>query len=329
MCDLWNEESEPMKKLVAPTAPTPTDREKHTASGHAVFRTWCRECCTGRGRVHQHRAGGRETTIPAIAIDYGYLDGRDDLMQEAGRAPIFGEQVYNRDRWIGAASVPTKGADEYAVAKLKNDVICSGFTEVLIRSDNKPAIFALKESAATALNLAGANVKAEESALYDSRSNGLAESAVKHAKEAVRTNLACLVKRFGQEFPGRHPVLTWLVKHSVTMDRCRRGRGGKTAYELRKGRKFARALPHFADKIFFMILGVTKGVARVEPRWEDGIFLGVSDRSDELNVGTERGIHKVRTVRRREVTERVDLTFLNSESARPWDGPKKVRDVRN
>ena len=36
----------------------------------------------------------------------------------------------------------------------------------------------------------------------------------------------------------------------------------------------------------------------------------------------------VRTVRRCEATEPVDLTFLNSVSARRWDGPKKVRDVR-
>ena len=43
------EESEPVKKLVAPTAPAATDREEHTASGHAVFRTCCRECCIGRG----------------------------------------------------------------------------------------------------------------------------------------------------------------------------------------------------------------------------------------------------------------------------------------
>ena len=63
-------------------------------------------------------------------------------------------------------------------------------------------------------------------------------------------------------------------------------------------------------------------------RWEDGVFLGVSDLCDELYVGTERGMHKVRTVRRREATERVDLTFLNSVFARPWDGPKKVRDAR-
>ena len=136
------------------------------------------------------------------------------------------------------------------------------------------------------------------------KATSLAESAVKDVKDAVRTNLACLVRRFGREFPGGHPVLPWLVKYSVAMvNRCRRGPEGKAACELRKGRKFARALPHFAEKILFMIPGVTKGAARVEPRWEDGIFLGVSDRSDELYVGTERGTHKVRTVRRREVRD--------------------------
>ena len=42
--------------------------------------------------------------------------------------------------------VPTQGADEYAVAELKNDVSCSGFTEVLVSSDNEPAILALNWS---------------------------------------------------------------------------------------------------------------------------------------------------------------------------------------
>ena len=182
------EESEPVKKLVVPTAPTATDREEHRASLHAVFRTWCRECCIGRGRKHQHRAGGRDTTIPAIAIDNSYLNERDDLLQEAAGAPIWVSKC-NRDRWIGAAIVPTKGADEHAVAELKNDVICSGFTEDFVRSDNEPAILALKESAATALKLTGMSVKMEESALYDSQSNGLAESAVKDVKDAVRTTI--------------------------------------------------------------------------------------------------------------------------------------------
>ena len=259
-----------------------------------------------------------------IATDYSYISERDELLQEAAGAPIL-VSMCNRDRWTGAAIVPTKGADGHAVAELKNVVIGSGFTDVLIRSDNEPAILALKESAATALKLAGVNAKTEESALYDSQSNGLAERAVKDAKDAVRTNLACLVRRLGQEFQGRHPILTWLVKYSVaTVNRCRRGPDGKTANELRKGRKFSRALPHFEEKILFMVPGVTKGVARVEPRWEDGIFLGLSDRSDELYVGTERDAQGSNS----QATERVDLTFPNSVSARPWDGPRKVRDVR-
>ena len=108
------------------------------------------------------------------------------------------------------------------------------------------------------------------------------------------------------------------MKYSVALvNRYRRGPDGKTAYELRKGRRFARALPYFAEKILFMIPGVTKGVAIVEPRWE-----GVSDRSDELDVGTERGMHKVRTVRRREATERFDLTFLNTVTARTGMDPR-------
>ena len=111
------------------------------------------------------------------------------------------------------------------------------------------------------------------------------------------------------------------------MNRCRRSPDGKTAYELRKARKFARALPHFAEKILFMIPGVAKSVARFEPRWEDGIFFGVSDWSDELYVGAERGVRKVRTLRRREATERVDVTFMNAVSGRRWDGPKSVKDV--
>ena len=112
--------------------------------------------------MHQHRAGGRETTIPAIAADYGNLNERDDLLQEAAGVPILVSKC-NRDRWIGAPTVPTKGADEYAVAELKNEVICSGVTEVQVRSDNEPAILALKGTAATALKLAGVNVKIEES----------------------------------------------------------------------------------------------------------------------------------------------------------------------
>ena len=156
----------------------------------------------------------------------------------------------------------------------------------------------------TALILAGVDVKLEESALYDSQSNTLAESAKKDAKDAVRTNLACLVRRFGQEFPGGHPVLSWLVKYSEAMvNRCRRGPDGKTAYELPAQVRTSTAA--FCGEDPLHDPWSHEMVASVEPRWEDGIYFGVSDWSDELHVVIEKGMHKVRTVRRR--TERVGM----------------------
>ena len=114
-----------------------------------------------------------QTAIPAIAIDFGYLNERNDLLQETTGAPIRVSKC-DRERQIGAAIVPTKGAHEFAIAALKNDVSGSGVAEVLVRSDDVSAVLALKESPATPLKLAGATVKINEGALYDSPRNGLA-----------------------------------------------------------------------------------------------------------------------------------------------------------
>ena len=107
------------------------------------------------------------------------------------------------------------------------------------------------------------------------------------------------------------------MKYSVkTVNRCRRSLDGETAYTLRSTTAFCEG-DSLRDS------WVTKGVARIEARWRDGIFLGVSDRSDEFHVGTDRGIHKVRTLRRRDASERVDNTFLDALTARLWDGKRE------
>ena len=114
------------------------------------FRIWCRECGIGRGRMHQHRAGEREREREKS--QYGYLIDRDDQLQETTGAPILSR--------IGAAIVPTNGANEYAIAELKNDVSGRGFPEVLVRSDN--AVLSLTDSTVTALKLAAVTAKAGE-----------------------------------------------------------------------------------------------------------------------------------------------------------------------
>ena len=58
--------------------------------------------------------------------------------------------------------MPTKGANEFEIAELQNDV-----ARFSVRFDNEPAVLVLKESAATALKLAGVTAKTEVSALHD------------------------------------------------------------------------------------------------------------------------------------------------------------------
>ena len=75
-------ENAPMKKLVAPSAPTADDRE----------RTHSQWACSVQDLVSRvlHRAGGRETATQAIAIDYGYLNERDDQLPETAGVPNLG-----------------------------------------------------------------------------------------------------------------------------------------------------------------------------------------------------------------------------------------------
>ena len=141
--------------------------------------------------------GGRETTIPAIAIDHGYLNERDDLLQEAAEAPILISKC-NRDRWRSHCT--NKGCRR--VCGLLN----SRTMWLAVASQRSSTgrtmsgqFLAMKESAATALKLAGVNVKTEESALYDSQSNGLAESAEKDAKDAGLVSSDALDKSFRED----------------------------------------------------------------------------------------------------------------------------------
>ena len=63
----------------------------------------------------------------------------------------------------------------------------------------------------------------------------------------------------------------------------------------------------------------------IEARWEDGVYLGLSDRADEVRIHRlERREcrQSYRTIKRREATVRHDLPFLQRLTARPWDPPR-------
>ena len=80
-----------------------------------------------------------------------------------------------------------------------DDVLWLGYVEVILKSDNAPAIIKLLKESLAALKVSGLEqAGAEHSPLYDSQANVSVENAVKLVKARMRTLKLCLQRRIGK-----------------------------------------------------------------------------------------------------------------------------------
>ena len=85
-----------------------------------------------------------------------------------------------------------------------------------------------------------------------------------------------LEEKYKDTIGEKQMVLPWLVRYAaVLINICRTGEDGKMAYERRRGRKWKKALPVFGECIWWM-RPESAGEKKLETRWENGIYLGVT-----------------------------------------------------
>eukprot|EP00973_Karenia_brevis_P088297 12243523-Karenia_brevis.AAC.1 len=123
-------------------------------------------------------------------------------------------------------------------------------------------------------------------------------------------------------------VLTWLITHSANLiTRYKVSQDGRTAYHRLKGKRCSHLVLPFGEKVLYKPL--KKGgenMNKMEPRHEYGAYLGTSDRTGEVYIGTAEGVVKSRTVKRLIDSEQWDLNLLKSIVGTPWapiDGEKE------
>ena len=87
------QEAQVPKPRKAPHAPSAEMVAAHRMSGHAVYRSWCRECVQGRGHNAPHynnRTPGADE-LPVISFDYGFLGAKnkaeDEQCERDGQIP--------------------------------------------------------------------------------------------------------------------------------------------------------------------------------------------------------------------------------------------------
>ena len=103
-----------------------------------------------------------------------------------------------------------------------------------------------------------------------------------------------------------HDILQWMIEHAMSIyRRTHVGSDGRTCIERIRGRSGRDVVAEFGESILYLPLRGNLDDKRaskinLEPRFLNGVFLGVSDASDELIVwNASEGIRKARTIRRR------------------------------
>ena len=151
--------------------------------------------------------------------------------------------------------VPQKGLDEKNIACdfVLQDLEWLGHTRIILKSDNEPAVQALvtrvielaKVECTTFEQLTN-----EQSAAYDSQSNGGTEVGVRLVRGILRTVKLCLEARIGKYIPVDHAVMPWMVEHvCLLLNVLVRGEDGITPWQRVRGRPFNQQMLGFGESI--------------------------------------------------------------------------------
>ena len=190
-----------------PDEPSAREVAEHEATGHAVYRSWCRHCVAAKGRSHAHLPK-TEGELPEMGVDYGFFGrGAEEAM------PI----LCVRDRRTGmlaATVVDKKGKTDYATSFLKAFILSLGWKRLLLRSDNEPSLLSLLSRVAA--NLPGVELVPMTSPEGDHAANGLAEVGVREIKAQTRILRSQLEQRLGQRIAEKDPLLSWIPRHAAS-----------------------------------------------------------------------------------------------------------------
>ena len=318
------EDSQPLKTLTTPELPSREIIEAHRVD-HWPPRSWCDECNEGHGREWAH--GRSEHKVAIISMDYAFMTRKGPLVIEGEDGwddPDCLKILVVKDSKSGsvfAHAVVKKGIDDkrFAVDMVVRDVLWLGYPQVLLKSDNEPAIVKLLQEALGVLKVNGTQAGEEHPPPYDSQANGAVESAVRQVKCRIRAMKLCLERRIKKRIPPKHPIVAWLVSHVADLLRYRaRGSDGKTPYERIRLRPFNTRLLCFAEMCKYKVRA--KEPLSDDHIWHRGIFLGICQLSGQYVIfdADRSSVYKARTIKLSPMELKWDMSTIESLRATPY-----------
>jgi len=227
--------------------------------------------------------------------------------------------IDRRTKLVFAHMVPKKGHDAQAIKQLAREIKLSGYSRLVLKSDQEPSIKALIEAVKNERAEDIETLMQEESPVGEHQSNGEVENAIKSVQAQMRTMRLALQSRYGCKIRADHPIMPWLIKHAALLiDLCKVGEDGRTPFERRKGKRFHRTLPEFGECVWFL-KPQSVGKDKLDPRWEQALFVGMREESGEILMMNENGVIKVRTFMRKAEEERWNQEEFAMARGTPWE----------
>ena len=214
-----------------------------------------------------------------------------------------------------------KGEDTYAINRLANFIKNSGVRKLVYMADQESALATLMSKAVHKVGITGELVSAvpENSSVGESQSNGRAERAVQEAEDMLRCMKLALEERVDAKVTSATPIMKWLCEHvAATINRFHVHDDGKTAYQRTHGQPYPGYVLEFGERVFYFVLKRSR--TKLDRRWNDGVYLGSSQSSNEHFIGLSSGnVVRARGLARVRAELRWDRKRLSRIHGTPMD----------
>lgn len=306
--------------LPEPETPTDEQRAKHDLT-HADFAAWCPHCVAGKAPEDKHARKDKheDQEVPVIQLDYQFFSRDGELVEEESRAATVLTGTDTSSGYPFMIFVPRKGVDTYVVKSLMVWINRLGYKKVIVQHDSEEALRALVEQVQQKLGADKVQVRA--SPPYSHQSQGGAENTNRLMAGMLRTWLSALRAKYpdaDQPLDINHNVIPWLcrwiafvwARYHIKHDRV-------TAFKIVTGREYTSPIVQFGEVVMGKVPNV-KAIAKSQPRWFKGLFVGRAEADDSAVLLTHAGAFSVRSIRRLPSPDQHDVEYLDSACGLPW-----------
>ena len=133
----------------------------------------------------------------------------------------------------------------------------------------------------------------------------------------VRAIKLQLENNYGIKLNSKHPIMTWLVKHSAyLLNRYSIHSEGNTSYYRRWGKKHKTPICEFGETVLYM-LPTAKHMPKMEARFYPAIWLGKDTSTNENIIGISNKVVKARTIRRQIKPDKYNKQLMDTINSSP------------